>query len=124
MRNQFIAILVLGLLSCEMTTPSEKVVVYTSKGNTQCNLDGLGSNESEQVLVNAGIDVIKTMCGYQSGIAHSAVCGGSTSDIIAHEIVGADLELAMKYGYQNISNLVDQDHMIGYEINECTDVEQ
>lgn len=122
MKYKLTIMLVICFSSCNMDSVAQNIVVYIDKANTQCNMDGLGIKQSEQTLIDAGVDVIKTMCGYKTGLAYPAVCGGNTSDIIAHKIASTDLNNAKQYGYQAISTLVDTDNMLGYEIGPCADL--
>lgn len=122
-----IPFITLSLIGCggdknSNVTPEENIIVYISKGNTQCNDDGLSADDSSQVLVNAGIDVIETFCGVTTGLSVAAVCGGVTGDILAHEIREVNLSRAKELGYKAIETLVDAEKMIGYKINKCEDI--
>lgn len=127
MKIKIISFIVLFLIGCGGDKSSnvisdENIIVYVSKGKTQCNDDGLSPDESTLVLVGAGIDVIGTFCGMTTGFAFPAVCGGATSDIIAHEIREVNLPSAIELGYDNIETLIDVENLTGYEISDCEDV--
>jgi hypothetical protein len=100
----------------------ENIIIYISKGNTQCNNDGLSPEESIQQLIYAGIDVLDTYCGATTGLSFPAVCGGGTADIIAHEIREFNLSDANDIGYENVETVVDIENMLSYEISECEDI--
>jgi hypothetical protein len=98
------------------------IIIYISKGNTQCNNDGLSLEESIQQLRYVGIDVLDTYCGATTGLIFPAVCGGGTADIIAHEIRAFNLSDANDIGYENVETVVDIENMLSYEISECEDI--
>ena len=104
----------------EVDAPQENIIVYISKGSTQCNNDGLSEEASTQSLVDVGIDVLETYCGRTTELDFPTVCGAGTGEIIAHEIREVNLESAIEEGYQDIESLIDEENMLSYEINECT----
>jgi len=136
MKVIIVSLIFLGLIGCSNgnssnsprsapevpDVPEEDVVVYISKENTQCNNDGLSTDESIQALVSAGIDVLDTFCGVKTGWAYTAACGSDTGDIIAHEIRDANFTDAREIGYESIEALVDVENMLGYEIKECESI--
>ena len=101
--------------------PEENIIIYISKGNTQCNNDGLSPEESIQQLADVGIDVLNTSCGATTGLSFPAVCGGGTADIIAHEIREVNFSDANEIGYENVETVVDIENMLSHEISECED---
>jgi hypothetical protein len=125
MRILFLTLLAALMIGCGSnnssdTSRKEGIIVYISKGNTQCNDDGISPDQSTMTLVGAGIDVMDTFCGAITGLSFPAVCGGGTGEIIAHEIHEVNLANVNELGYEYIETLVDVDNMVSYEIGECT----
>ena len=126
MKIIIICLVTLTLIGCSNggssnTPPEENIIVYISKGSTQCFEGGVSPNESAQVLIDSGIDVIDTFCGSLTGVLFPAVCGGATGEILAHEIREVNLSSANELGYETIEGLVDNESGTGYEIAECQD---
>ena len=59
----------------------QNVTIYINRGVIQCEPSGITPEESAKVLTNAGVDVISSSCGFMTGRAVLAVCGGGTLDI-------------------------------------------
>ncbi len=119
-------LLVFCLISCGSEDdsnglPAENIIVYISEGSTQCNDDGINSSDSAQTLINTGIDVLATLCGFTTGLDRLTVCGAQTNSIIAHEIRKVNLIDANNLGYEDIESLVDEDNMLGYETRACSE---
>lgn len=128
MRWVFVVATVLSAWGCSSSQHGEheqgeadtqEVLVYVNRGTRQCELGGQTPELSEKVLVDGGVDVLRSTCGYATGIAHAAVCGAPTNDILVHAIRRADLSKAEQLGYREIDSLVDPAQGIGYELVEC-----
>ena len=102
----------------EPRTPDDSLV-YADRGVRQCESDGVSLEASAQILINAGIDVIRSTCGVKTGVAYPAVCGGGTGDILVHGIRGVNIPDAEQLGFQDISTLVNVAAGTGYELFDC-----
>ena len=98
-------------------------LVFEDRQSLQCESDGITSAASAQRLINAGIDVLSSTCGYRTGVAFAAVCGGATGEILVHEIRAANVEDAVPLGFAEITSLVDVDvgAGLGYALIDCAD---
>lgn len=72
-------------------------------------------------LIEAGIDVLGSTCGYHTGVAYPAVCGAGTNDILVHEIRQVNLPDAEAVGFEALETLVDAAAGTGYELIDCAD---
>ncbi len=108
----------LFIAACDDESPTEPefIEVYISKGDTQCNNDGLSLSEVTSYLSDAEIDINESMCGHILGISHNTVCGGSTSNIYYFTIPTDFLFQAENLGFQSLSSL---DSELSYETVEC-----
>lgn len=95
----------------------EAISVYISKGNTQCNDDGLTIVETTSYLTNADIAVSASQCGFIEGISFASVCGGGTGDIYIHTINNSDLTDAENLGFTGTSLLASEN--LSYTVIEC-----
>ncbi len=85
-----------------------QTVVYESGPHlAQCAPPALTPAQSAAKLTSAGIQVHRSSCGHQVGIAHPAVCGGGTSEIILHDIPAPQLEDARAAGFGSVDDLGD-----------------
>ncbi len=109
--------LLLSLEGCA----SQTVRVYENTGERQCEGGGVTLTENAAKLTSAGIDVIDSKCGIQTGVAVMAVCGGSTVNIHTHEIKAHDLDRAEELGFENIIALVSKESGTGYAFKQCPD---
>ena len=94
-------------------------LVYEDREARQCESDGISPVASAQVLIDGGLDVIRTTCGFQTGVEYPTVCGAKTADIIVHQIRSVNLPDAEKLGFQNIITLVDVAAGTSYQLNDC-----
>jgi hypothetical protein len=94
----------------------ELVEVYISKGDTQCNNDGLSLSEVTSYLSDAEIEITESMCGHILGISHDAVCGGGTNNVYSFIISTESLLLAENLGFQSLSSL---DSELSIETVDC-----
>lgn len=99
--------------------PEGDILIYADRGARQCESDGLSPEESAQILINAGIDVLASTCGIITGVAFPAVCGGGTPDILVHQIRSVNLPDAEQLGFQEINTLVDPAAGTSYQLVEC-----
>jgi hypothetical protein len=96
-------------------------LVYASREARQCEFDGIPPQQSAARLIGAGIDVLSTTCGHQTGIAYPAVCGAGTTDIIVHGIRTVNLAHAAQLGFSPVSTLVNEALGTNYELMDCAD---
>lgn len=96
-------------------------LVFADRGVRQCESDGISPEASAQILIDAGIDVIRSNCGIRTGVAYLAVCGAGSVDILVHEIRSVNVPDAEVLGFQEISTLVDAAKGTSYELIDCAD---
>ncbi|WP_413699413.1 hypothetical protein ACLKMH_18380 [Psychromonas sp. KJ10-10] len=115
----WILLLTFSLISCVGDSSSEidTVDVYISKGDTQCNDDGLTIEETISFLTTSGIEVSESQCGVISDLSYPAVCGGGTNNIYIHTIEIDDLGDAENLGFTDTSLLITEES--SYSIVEC-----
>lgn len=130
MRAVTVSVFAAWLVACAQNGPNGAgdrgadptiTTVYTNRGAAQCEHSGLSPQDSATILAAAGIDVLSTSCGFQTGIAFPAVCGAGTPDILIHEIRSVNLPDAEALGYHRIATLSDPDNVSGYQLTECTE---
>jgi len=97
----------------ENEKPGEFGYVYTGREAIQCESSGIDPDESAQTLIESGIDVLSTSCGYLP-IAVPAACGYGTVEFIAHEVRLVSLPDAIELGFANTDE-IDGD----YELVDC-----
>jgi hypothetical protein len=87
---------------------SNQVQIYKADGSLQCEpFDKAQSlTDMRMELVNAGIDVVASSCGYD-GLAHATVCGGATGQINIFRIPEQNLVDAEALGFANLTTLPD-----------------
>ncbi|WGK62271.1 hypothetical protein QAO71_03270 [Halopseudomonas sp. SMJS2] len=93
--------------------------VYKPDGNKQCEPAITSLADSIDQLTNAGIKAVTSNCAIQTGMAVITVCGAPTLGIHLHEIAASDVQKAKELGYEEASNLLNEDRGIGYEITRC-----
>ena len=103
--------------SCNETSTGNEVV-YINNGAIQCESKGLSEVETAQILINEGIDVLKSQCAYITGIAIAAQCGLGGSNINLHTLNTQNLVDAQTLGFLSISELQKGDDP-GYKIIDC-----
>jgi hypothetical protein len=131
-RLSIIGFSVLTLLSCagdkskkdatkkdELSQTADKVMVFKGKGAVQCESSGESMEASREVLIKAGIDVLFSTCGFQTGVSTMAVCGAGTTSINIHTLPAGNLEDAEKLGYFPVSRLINTELGLGYTASEC-----
>ena len=123
-----ICVVTLLLVACpeDSITPKDAVVpedslVYAGREARQCESDGVSPEASAQLLINAGIDVIRSTCGVRTGVEYPTVCGRGTGDILVHEIRSVNLPDAEQLGFQEISTLIDEAAGTSYELFDCAE---
>lgn len=98
------------------------VQVFRSKGAIQCESKGDSLATTAKLLKDAGIEVIKSHCGYTTGMMMAAMCGNPTFDINVHTIKHQDLALSEKNGFFPVKVLVNEEKGLGFELRElCVD---
>ena len=98
--------------------PEEQELVYKNTEAIQCESTGITVNESAQILINNGIDVTSSFCGFFTGLAVITVCGEGTQDIHLHLIHSQNTQDAINAGFELVSE-IDTENGVGYSIVEC-----
>lgn len=109
------------LVTPEVLVTTDDLLVYSDREVRQCESDGVSLEANAQILINAGIDVIKSTCGIRTGVEYPTVCGGATGDILVHEIRSVNLSDAEQLGFQEMSTLIDAAAGTSYELVDCAD---
>jgi hypothetical protein len=132
-RNQVSWVLVavccsgIGLTGCgeESEAPIENLrpgnlVVFEGRGRLQCDFTGgITPAQSALKLTNAGVDVLRSGCGVVTGVAFAAVCGGSSGEILLHEIRQENRDTAEGLGFAPAQELVSRASGTGYAWVNC-----
>jgi hypothetical protein len=108
----------LVLTACTSNLPDDSLVF--ERGAPQCE-PVVSLESSAQKLVDAGVDVLKSSCGSQTGVGFASVCGGLSGDLLVHHIRRVDLADAERLGFQKIEMLVDAGTGTGYQLGDCRD---
>ena len=119
--NVFLTIvLVAVLLGCRDggSSSGENIFVYDTREILQC-ARAMSLEESAQRLVDAGVDVLASTCGYRTGVAVPTVCGVPSTAFLAHKIREANLADAEDEGFLDVATLVDAEAGTSYEFVEC-----
>lgn len=103
------------LAACASNLPNATLVF--EHGALQCE-PPISLESSARKLLDAGIDVLKSSCGSQTGVGYAAVCGGLSGELLVHEIRRVDVPEAERLGFQEIEVLVDAG--TGYRLAVCT----
>jgi hypothetical protein len=104
------------LLAACASNPPDATLVFEN-GAPQCE-PAASLESSARKLLDAGVDVLKSSCGAQTGVGYAAVCGGLSGELLVHEIRRVDLPQAERLGFQEIEVLVDAG--TGYQLSDCT----
>jgi len=108
-----------------MDSPIERIrsgntVVYEGRGRLQCDFaGGITPQQSAMKLTGAGVDVLQSGCGVMTGVAFAAVCGGSSGEILLHEIRTENLDTAERAGFIPAGELVSRSAGTGYAWVNC-----
>ena len=102
---------------------ADSMLVFESKQAVQCESRGIPLAESANRLVEAGIDVLESHCGQETGVAYTTVCGGGTTAINLHRINAVNLATANALGFASVDELIDTDRGTGFEIVDCGELE-
>lgn len=105
------------LLTTACTTQTTHI--YKPDGTKQCEPATTTLANSTNQLTTAGIKVLTSNCATQTGMSVITVCGAPTLGIHLHEIQANDVQKAKTLGYEDSSNLINQDNGTGYEITDC-----
>ena len=97
----------------------ENETVYIDDGAIQCGFYGLSEEETAQMLINNGIDVIESQCGFLTGMDIAAQCGLGDVNINLHLIDAQNLRDAQALGFESVSVLERSDDT-GYAITACS----
>jgi hypothetical protein len=117
----------LGLAGCgeESDAPIENLrpgnlVVFEGRGRLQCDFTGgITPAQSALKLTNAGVDVLRSGCGAMTGVAFAAVCGGSSGEILLHEIRRENRDPAESLGFVPAEELTNRASGTGYAWVDC-----
>jgi hypothetical protein len=128
-RTNFLHLLALGLSlsGCgeESDMPGESVrtgntVVFESRGRLQCDFTGgITPEQSAMKLINAGVDVMRSGCGGMTDVVFAAVCGGSSGELVLHEIRTVNLDTAEHAGFHSVAELKVPGGGKGYAWVDC-----
>ncbi|WP_185906603.1 hypothetical protein [Teredinibacter haidensis] len=110
MKSIIIMLVSLLLVSCKDngssgTLEEESIQVYINSGAIQCETTGNSFQVTAQTLIEHGIDVINSTCGYITGLAVAAQCGLGDSNINIHTISAQNLPDAIELGYESTDTL-------------------
>ena len=95
-------------------------VVYEGRGRLQCDFTGgITPQQSATKLTAAGVDVLRSGCGAMTGVFFAAVCGGSSGEILLHEIRTENLDTAERAGFIPAEELVSRPAGTGYAWVNC-----
>lgn len=93
-------------------------LVYINDSSVQCEFEGVSEQETAQILIDYGVDVIESTCGYISGVAVATQCGLGDININVHLISDDKVIDAQNIGYELIATLENEEGL-GYETIEC-----
>jgi hypothetical protein len=117
----------IGLTGCgeDSSAPLEdlrsgNLVVYEGRGRLQCDFTGgITPAQSAMKLTGAGVDVLRSGCGVMTGVVFAAVCGGSSGELLLHEIRAENRETAEQLGFAPAQELVSRVSETGYAWVDC-----
>ena len=118
MRIIYFVVVLFAIVACDTDSEKYTEIVYINDGAIQCESDGMSVIETAQVLIDNGIDVIKSQCGYLSGVVVAAQCGLGDININLHTIPIQNLPDAQSLGFESVLTL-RRDDDIGYVVIEC-----
>ncbi|MCP4326130.1 MAG: hypothetical protein GY787_30695 [Alteromonadales bacterium] len=121
MRVLFLVSLSLSLIACgssETETQANRSLVYINDTAVQCEFEGLSQLETAKNLIDYGVEVFESSCGYISGISVAAQCGLGDMNINIHLIAEDKVIEAQNIGFELVSTLENNDNL-GYETFEC-----
>ncbi|GAB3536174.1 hypothetical protein [Photobacterium alginatilyticum] len=117
MRILLIIIMAISMVACD-SSDDNFVSVYIDDGAIQCESTGLSTEQTAKKLIDYGVEVFKSSCGYISNIAIAAQCGKGDANINIHLINADKVIEAQNIGYEPVSSLINAEGL-GYEIIEC-----
>ena len=94
-------------------------IIYIDDGAVQCESKGLSKEQTAQKLIDNGIGVIDSQCGYLSNFVVPTLCGLRDTNINLHIINAQNLSDAQALGFESVSTLKRGDD-IGYGIAACS----
>ncbi len=94
-------------------------IIYIDDGAVQCEAKGSSKEETAQKLIDNGINVIDSQCGYLSNLMVATLCGLGDTNINLHTINAENLSDAQALGFESVSTL-KRDDDIGYVITDCS----
>lgn len=96
----------------------EESYVFVDSGAIQCEYYGDTLETTAAPLIEAGIDVIESDCGYKTKVLIISTCGAPTTDINLHKIDSSNLDQAEELGYHSVS-ILEVDSEPGHAIKDC-----
>ena len=103
------ALFVASLVACD--NKDDQVVVYIDDGAITCQDDGLPPEMTQQQLMDHGIDVVDTSCGYLGSTYTPSDCGLSTNKVNIHTIHRQSLVDAQNIGFEPLEGLSRDDYI-------------
>jgi len=110
MKQTLIVLAVLLIAACTSAKPVSQgkgasVEVFVDDGSVQCGPAGVAPQATAKTLIDHGIKVSRSTCGYMDGMAFPSVCGGGDGSINVHTIAADQLQPAVDLGYTPVSKL-------------------
>lgn len=93
-------------------------LVYIKSGSIQCVSEGMSVDETAQLLLDEGVEVVFSYCGYLSGVSVPTQCGVDGLNIHLHEINRQDLIDAELIGFISVSSM-EANPDLDYILSEC-----
>jgi hypothetical protein len=82
------------------------VAVFRTLGSTQCTGGGTSADTLQNLLVNAGVEVVAASCGVD-GVFRAPVCGTSDGRIGVFDVAQEHVSLATALGFSLLTTLPD-----------------
>lgn len=116
----FSSLVVIAACGGDNSDGSSHSRVYIEKGAVQCESAGRSLDETAQLLIGKGIDVIESDCGTQTHKAVLTVCGAEDVSINLHTIPSQSLVDAKALGFDSVDALTF-DGAPGYVVTDCVE---
>lgn len=125
LKNIVFSIMPCLFLACDGDAHSPEVIakselVYISDGSIQCEPGKMSIHETAQILLDDGIDVLNSSCGFLTGVVVMTACGAGTTMINLHEIKSENVSDAEHLGFSAVAT-IDVESGLGYEVIKCPD---
>lgn len=117
-----------GMSAVGSSGPNAGLLVYDTQLLRSCGYEeNRTRDESSQVLIDAGIDVIGSYCARLTGVAFQESCFSPEGGIYVHELHEANQSDADSLGYATVASLESfttnegmVDAVVSYELVECS----